>query len=297
MTSGAPDLHPSRFSNFAAIDWSGAVGERQPGIAVALCRPGSCAPELIRPGRVWSRAEVLDWMRRDMPNGTLVGLDIGMSLPFADCGAFFPGWNESPADARALWRLVEDVAAGDPHLSARSFVDHPMAARHFRRHGGRCGDLFPPGRGRLRVTEVAQQQQGLNPYSNFNLVGAAQVGKSTLTGMRLLYRLHGNLPIWPFDPLPASGSAVVEIYTSIAAIAGGLPKGRTKIRDPAVLDFVLARLGSAAHAPLAAYDDHATDAIIAAAWLRMVYADKRLWAPPQLTPRLAATEGWTFGIY
>lgn len=239
-----------------------------------------------------------------MPASTLVGLDIGMSLPFADCGAFFPGWNESPADARALWRLVEAVAATDPHLSAQSFVDHPQAARHFRRHGGRCGDLFPPGRGRLRVTEVAQQEQGLNPCSNFNLIGAAQVGKSTLTGMRLLHRLDGRLPVWPFDftqdkpfdPLPQDGSVVVEIYTSIAALAGGLPKGRTKVRDPRRLDAALAALGSAGHAPLARYDDHATDALIAAAWLRRVHAEPRLWSPPRLTPDLAATEGWTFGI-
>lgn len=190
------------------------------------------------------------------------------------------------------------------HLSASSFVDHPDAARHFRRHGGRCGDLFEPGRGRLRRTEVAQQEQGLNPYSNFNLVGAAQVGKSSLTGMRLLHRLDGRVPIWPFDfaqgrpfdPLPASGSVVVEIYTSVAALAAGLRKNRTKIRDPQTLDRALAALGSAPHAPLAAYDDHSTDAILAAAWLRRVHADAALWSPAALTPQLARTEGWTFGI-
>jgi hypothetical protein len=191
---------------------------------------------------------------------------------------------------------VESVCAPDPHLAASTFVDHPEAARHFRRHGGRCGDLFQPGRGRLRVTEVHQQLQGLNPYSNFNLVGAAQVGKSSLTGMRLLHRLDGKLPIWPFDPLPDSGSVVVEIYTSLAAITAGLPKNRTKVRDPAALDHALAALGSAPHAPLPAYDDHATDAIMAAAWLRRVHADPELWQPPALTPKLARTEGWTFGV-
>jgi hypothetical protein len=114
--------------------------------------------------------------------------------------------------------------------------------------------------------------------------------------MRLLRRLEGRLPVWPFDPLPPHGSVVVEIYTSIAALAGGLPKGRTKVRDAATLDAALAALGSAAHRPLARYDDHATDAIMAAAWLRQVHAEPGLWAPPRLTPELAATEGWTFGI-
>jgi len=284
------------FARFAAIDWSGAKGERQSGIAVAICGRGRAAPELVRPGRIWSREEALRWILEEMPPDTLVGLDIGPSLPFADRGAFFPGWDESPADARALWAFVEAHCRGDAHLGAGSFVDHPEAARHFRRHGGRCGDLFEAGRGRLRVTEVAQREQGLNPYSNFNLVGAAQVGKSSLTGMRVLHRLDGRIPIWPFDPPPAAGSLVVEIYTSIAALAGGLPKNRTKVRDGGTLDHVLAALGSDRHAQLARYDDHATDAVIAAAWLRRVHADPRLWNPPRLTPALAQTEGWTFGV-
>jgi hypothetical protein len=252
---------------------------------------------LVHPDRRWSRAEALDWILEGMPPDTLVGLDLGPSLPFADRGAFFPGWDDSPPDARSLWAFVEGHCAGDPYLSAASFVDHPDAARHFRRHGARCGDLFEAGRGRLRVTEVAQRGQGLNPYSNFNLVGAAQVGKSSLTGMRVLHRLDGRMPIWPFDPKPASGSLVVEIYTSLAALAAGLPKNRTKIRDPATLDRALAALGSAPHASLSRYDDHATDALLAAAWLRHVHDDPRLWSPPRLTPTLAGTEGWTFGVY
>jgi hypothetical protein len=285
-----------RFSHFVAIDWSGAVGLRQRGIAVAMCGGGSAAPELVRPGHVWSRLEVLDWLLRAMPEGTLVGLDLGASLPFADCGAYFPGWDASPPDARALWRLVETLAASDPNLAASSFVDHPEAARHFRRHGGRCGDLFQAGRGRLRVTEVYQQRQGLNPYSNLNLVGAAQVGKSSLTGMRLLHRLDRSLPVWPFDALPGSGSVMVEIYTSLAAVAAGLPKHRTKMRDGGSLDRALAALGSGRHSPMAKYDDHATDALLSAAWLRAVHADWGLWSPPALTPQLARTEGWTFGV-
>lgn len=289
-------MTPPRFRHFAAIDWSGAVGERQRGIAVAMCGLGTAAPELVRPTGTWSRAGVLEWILEDMPAETLVGLDIGASLPFADRDAFFPGWRDSPADALRLWELIETLCAGDPHLSASSFVDHPEAARHFRRHGGRCGDLFPPGRGRLRRTEIAQQEQGLNPYSNFNLIGAAQVGKSSLTGMRLLLRLSAHLPIWPFHPLPERGSVVVEIYTSIAALAAGLSKSRTKIRDAQKLDQALAVLGGDPHAPLPAYDDHSTDAILAAAWLRRVHADGRLWRPRGLDADLARTEGWTFGI-
>ena len=199
----------SRFAQYAAIDWSGAAGERQRGIAVALCGTEG-APELVRPGHVWSRMEVLDWLLTDLPADTLVGLDLGLSLPFADCGAFFPGWADSPPDARTLWAMVDRLCAGDPHLGVSSFVDHPEASRFFRRHGGREGDCFYlPGtthrRGRLRVTEGAQASVlGCRPTSNFNLVGAAQVGKASLAGMRLLHRLAGRLPIWPIAPLPAT---------------------------------------------------------------------------------------------
>ena len=37
----------------------------------------------------------------------------------------------------------------------------------------------------------------------------------------MLHRLAGRLPVWPIDPLPESGSVVVEIYTSVAARLGG----------------------------------------------------------------------------
>ena len=222
-------------------------------------------------------------------------MDLGVSLPFADCGAFFPGWANSPADARSLWALVDHICHDEPHLGASTFVDHPEISRHFRRHGGRQGDLFPPGRGRWRVTEHAQAAMGLNPTSNFNLVGAAQVGKSSLTGMRVLHRLQGRLPVWPFDPVPDRGSVIVEIYTSLAAVAAGLRKGRTKVRDAVTLDRALALLDSEPHAPLPHYSDHTTDAILTAAWLRTVAHDATLWAPEGLDS-VAQTEGWTFGV-
>ena len=114
--------------------------------------------------------------------------------------------------------------------------------------------------------------------------------------MRLLHRLGQHLPIWPIDPLMAGKSGIVEIYTSIAARAAGRPKGRTKIRDAVTLDAALAAVGSDPHRPLAAYDDHATDAMLSAAWLRRTAPDPLYWSPPDLTVQIARTEGWTFGV-
>ena len=288
-------MRADRFRHFAAIDWSGAAGERHRGIAVALCTSGSAAPELVRPGHRWSRGEVLDWLLEDLPADTLVGFDMGISLAFADAGGFLPGWAETPPDAKALWALIDRICADDPHLAATSFVDHAQAARHFRRHGGRQGDLFPGGQGRFRVTERAQAAMGCKPYSNFNLVGAAQVGKSSLTGMRLLHRLGGRLPVWPIDPLPPAGSVVTEIYTTLAAMAAGRSAGRSKMRDYADLNAALGALGSAGLPGSGPIADHASDALLTAAWLRTAAHDPALWAPPALTDEIARKEGWTFG--
>jgi hypothetical protein len=288
------------FRHFAAIDWSGAAGERHKGIALGLCGVDGGAPKPVRPGHRWSRGDVLEWLRDGLPPDTLVGLDLGMSLPFADCGAFFPGWEHSPPDAKSLWALVDDLCRDDPHLAATSFVDHCEASRYFRRHGGREGEHFhAPGashrRGRFRVTEAAQAAMGCKPYSNFNLVGAAQVGKSSLTGMRVLQRLDGRLPVWPFDPLPRNGSVVVEIYTAIAAMAGGRAPGRSKMKTWAELNAALAAIGSPPVAGEGPIDDHSADALLTAAWLRGVADRPGLWHPRAMSPSIAVTEGWTFG--
>ena len=286
-----------RFTRFAAIDWSGQAVARPAGLAVAVAEAGDDGPALVPQDGGWSRDGILDWltMLADARTDMLIGLDLSPALPFADAGAYFPGWPDSPDDARALWAMVERLAAGDPHMAATSVVDDTELSRHFRRHRA-LGDRFGQGRGRLRLCEERQRAAGFSPTSCFNLVGAAQVGKSSLTGMRVLHRLGGRIPVWPFDPAPASGPVIVEIYTTIAARAAGVRAGRSKLRDAEQLDAALAVLGSAAHAPSPRYDDHATDALLSAAWLRRVAQDPALWSPPALTPRIVRTEGWTFGV-
>ena len=286
-----------RFQHFLAIDWSGAKGPRQKGIALAIADAAGGPPVLAR--HLWSREEVLAVLREDLPHDTLVGLDLGIALPFADCGAYFPGWSGSPPDAAALWALVDGSAQGEPNLGASAAIAHPQL-RPFFREGMETGAQFrcdgaAHGRGRFRVTERAQARMGCKPYSNFNLVGAAQVGKSSVTGMRMLHQLRGCLPVWPVDPLPESGSAVVEIYTSLAALDAGRSAGRAKMRTIEELNSALASLDSPPVPGKGAIDDHSSDALLAAAWLRAVAGDPRRWSPPELTPELARTEGWTFG--
>lgn len=291
-----------RFRHFMGVDWSGAVGARQKGIALALCGLDGAAPQVLQPPdhALWSREDVLDLLLHHLPEDTLVGLDLGIALPFADAGAFFPGWAESPPDARSLWAMIDTICHDDPHLSATSFVEHADASAYFRRHGGREGALFhlPDAlhrKGRMRVTEAAQARAGCKPYSNFNLIGAAQVGKSSLTGMRMLHRVAGRMPVWPVDPLPARGSVIVEIYTALAAVAAGRTASRAKITSYEALAEALAGLGSPPSAGDGPIDDHTADAVLASAWLRTAAGCDALWHPPELTEELARTEGWTFG--
>ena len=289
----------ARFRQFLAIDWSGAKGPVQKGIALALADGAGGPPVLVERGRGWSRSDVLALLREDLPRDTLVGVDLGIALPFADCGAYFPGRDVLLPDAPELWALIDEICADDANLAAQSFVDHPDFAPYFR-NGTLTGAQFgcdgaAHGRGRFRVTEHAQALMGCKPYSNFNLVGAAQVGKSSLTGMRMLHRLRDHLPVWPVDPLPGQGSVLVEIYTSLAAREAGRSAAKAKMRSHEELNAALASLGSMpvkGHGPI---DDHSSDALLTAAWLRRVADEPGRWAPSALTPDLARTEGWTFG--
>lgn len=289
-----------RFSHFACFDWSGQAVARPKGIALAtLAADREARPRLIAPSGGWSRQTALDWLlaQAEARTDILIGLDLSPAFPYFDCGAYFPGWDRSPADARALWLLVDAMCADDPHLGANGFLAHRQARRYFRQRGA-LGDRFgDAGTGRLRVVETHQRAtRQANSASCFNLVGAAQVGKSSLTGMRLLHRLDGRIALWPFDPVPESGPMIVEIYTAMAARAAGLAGNRSKIRDRATLVAALDRLDTPAPTRLARYDDHATDAILTAAWLRRAHAMPQLWQPSALTPHIARVEGWTFGV-
>jgi hypothetical protein len=279
------------FTRFAVVDWSGAKGSRHPGIALAVCGPGQDAPRLVEPeGKAWSRQQIADWLIAQ-PDDLLIGFDFSFAPPRVERGSYLPG-DPVPGHAKPFWAYVEQVC-DDEDLGAASFLE-----RHHRRHfyfgaaDGTKADYM-----HLRRCEAQYNAQGGGkPSTIFDAIGAAQVAKASFAGMRLLNQISPHRPIWPFDALPAQGPVVVEIYTQIAARASGLRKGRSKIRTGADLDAGLAPLASHPHVPLLRYTDHATDAILTSAWLRANARRPGLWSPPGLTPPIAATEGWTFGV-
>jgi hypothetical protein len=280
------------FTRFAAIDWSGAKGYRHPGIALAMCEAGDTAPVLIEPPHgAWARAEILEWLRTHAEDPLLIGFDFTFSPPFIERGAYLPG-EVTPATPRAFWAYV-DAASPDSDLGAASFLETRRSRQFYLGAAdGTKADFMHFRRCEARYKATG----GHKPASIYDAIGAAQVAKASFAGMRLLHHLGGAIPVWPFDPAPEKGALVVEIYTAIAARAGGLRKGLSKFRDGPALDAALAAIGSKPHIPLARYTDHATDAILTAAWLRANAGRAELWRPPGLTRETRRHEGWTFGV-
>ncbi len=279
-----------KFSRFACVDWSGAKGSRHSGIALAVCEQGDLAPTLISPpGKAWSREGIADWLLAQ-DDQLLIGFDFSFAPPLVERGCYLPG-ERLPLTAKDFWAYVDDICE-DEDLGAASFLEqHHRPHFYFGAADGVKADFL-----HWRQCEILNKNSSGKTSTVFDAIGASQVAKASFAGMRLLNKIAPHMAIWPFDDLPRTGPVAVEIYTTIAARAAGIAKGRSKIRDAETLDCALETLGSTAHEPLNAYSDHATDAIVTAAWLRSVSQNPALWAPPTLNSQIAATEGWTFGI-
>jgi hypothetical protein len=282
----------SRFDRFAAIDWSGAKGKRHKGIAVAVCEVGRGAPRLVSPGHVWSRTEVLEWLlatAREAP--TLYGFDFSFAPPIVERGEYLLGEPDVPKTAREFWAYV-DRCSDDEDLGAASFLEQ-VHRRHF--YFG-IADGTKADFVRFRQCDARLNAQGgRKTASAYDAIGAAQVAKASFSGMRLLHRLDRKVALWPMDELPESGSAVVEIYTRIYLRRAGL--SGTKLRSRAELNAALKALGSAPARLRFEPDDHQTDALVTAAGMRaLATADPRAFDPEGLTPEIAESEGWTFGV-
>jgi hypothetical protein len=279
------------FTRFAAIDWSGAKGKRHKGIAIAICELGNAAPKLVRPGHVWSRTETLEWLLETAAEApTVFGFDFSFAPPIAARGEYLPGQPDVPASARLFWAYVESHC-DDEDLGAASFLEHSHR-RHF--YFGIADGVKSHFMHFRQCDARLNAQGGRKTASAYDAIGAAQVAKASFSGMRLLHRLDGKVAIWPMDPLPRAGSAVVEIYTRIYLRNAGLTG--TKLRSRAELNIALKALGSAPARLRFEPNDHQTDAMVTAAGMRALASRPESWSPAGLTPELARGEGWTFGI-
>jgi len=280
-----------RFASYIAIDWSGAKGRRHKGIAIAeAC--GDSAPRLIRPDHVWSREEVLDWLIKRAPREpTLFGFDISFAPPIFERGEYLPGEPGVPKTARELWAYV-DAKSSDEDLGAASFLETAHRKHfYFGIADGAKADFV-----RFRQCDAhLAAQGGRKTASAYDAIGAAQVAKASFSGMRLLHGLDGKVAIWPMDPLPTAGSVVVEIHTRIFLRRAGM--SGTKLRTRIALNRALKGLGSPPARLRFEPNDHQTDALVTAAGMRtLVQSEPAAFAPQGLTPAIARSEGWTFGV-
>jgi hypothetical protein len=281
----------AHFESCVAIDWSGAKGRRHKGIAVAEAR-GDSAPRLVRPGHVWSREEVLQWLvRRAAKEPTLFGFDFSFAPPLVERGEYLIGEPDVPRTARAFWAYV-DARCDDEDLGAASFLEIAHR-RHFYfgiADGGKADFV------RFRQCDARLNAQGgRKTASAYDAIGAAQVAKASFAGMRFLHRLDGKVAIWPMDPLPERDTAVVEIYTRIYLRRAGLTG--VKLRSRAELNRALNGLGSPPARLRFEPNDHQTDALVTAAGMRLLATtEPRAFDPEGLTPEITGTEGWTFGV-
>ena len=284
------------FDYYIGVDWSGARGPRLPGFQVALFDAQTDVLQLVRnpSGGHWQRSDFATWLQGllDGDRTLLCGMDFSFCLPWADKQAWLPGI-ELDGNYAHLWGLL-DEQTDDDEFGVNSFVtsepwsDYFASMVHVGAHYER----------RLRVTEHACMEQGLGtPESLFNLRGARQVGKSSLTGMRVLHALkqaHPELAVWPFDDVKPGQSVLVETFpTAFVRMAGG---GTGKVRDAERLSAVLASLGCSSVALPENIDDNEADALITAAGLRHCAGTSDLWHPAGLSDRVRRKEGWTFGI-
>ncbi|MDB5365867.1 MAG: hypothetical protein JWM77_1794 [Rhodospirillales bacterium] len=272
------------FDAYVALDWSGAAGRLYAGIAIAELGSGAATPRLIRPpARRWSREAAVAWLEARLGQGDRV-------LAGIDCAFALPG---STVPAAQLWASVEQCSLG-----AADFHGAPYAASPETAHLYWTAGAMPAGWvDRHRATEQACLAAGLGaPQSPYKLIGAKQVGKGALAGMRALrhlkQRLGARMTVWPFEPL-AGASVLVEIYPRLFLRRVG--HGGTKVRTRADLDRCLAALGCTRFIGRTGFDDHEADALVSAAGLRVLAQAPQVWKPKADAATLAR-EGWIFGV-
>jgi hypothetical protein len=280
-----------QFSRYVAIDWSGAKGTKHKGIAIAEAR-GEAPPRLVRAGHIWSRAEVLKWLLREAEKEpTLFGFDFSFAPPIVERGEYLIGEPDVPKTAREFWAYV-DSRCDDADLGAASFLEFTHRPHFYFGIADGVKSHFV----RFRQCDARLNAQGgRKTASAYDAIGAAQVAKASFSGMRLLRQIDNKVAIWPMDPLPARGSAVVEIYTRIYLRRAGL--SGVKLRSRIDLNLALEGLGSRPARLWFEPNDHQTDALVTAAGMRqLALGEPRAFAPDGLTPDIAQSEGWTFGV-
>ena len=290
------------FDLYVGIDWSGAKQIQTPAIQVAACKEGSSAPLLVLPAqdRNWSRNAVANWIEALCKSDlrTFIGIDCNF------------GYNVDVIERQLgkaalgndLWNEVDAVCHDIPNYYAENFW---LKYKEYFWLEGKQPPWFE-GKELRRKTEWACGEQGLGwPESPFKLCYTKQVGKGGLAGMRMVNDLKKRcgvrIAVWPFDENDKCDKARVvlgEIYPRQFLKRAGW--GNNKVRNIDDLNKCLVKLYSKTM-KAESISDHAADALVSAAGIRMLCGDgnnlpENIISPKAMDARSAQKEGWIFGV-
>jgi hypothetical protein len=245
----------------------------------------------------WTRSEIADWLIEKLngPQRFLIGLDFGFGLPYEEGYGYLGGKASGIDNIFDLWSQIEEKSCNETDFGCTSFIGDAEHSSLFWFSGRRPPHWIE----RKRRTEGAcAELTGTYPDTLYKLVGPKQVGKASLTGMRVLHRVRSrvgeNAAIWPFDKR-ISQSAIVEIYPTLFRrhATGDV----AKIRSGGILNNALSHLDSS---PIPGLDttisDNDTDALLSAAGLRFLVRTTDVWSLPELELPQVRHEGWIFGV-
>jgi len=275
------------FDCFVGIDWSGDKNVWQRGLKVAIACPGHTAPVLKEcPGGKdgWSRSDVVRWIRDEFQDKrALIGIDFAFGFPEVTL----------PGNVVLDWEYAEKVCAAYPNYYGGAFFRPPILP-HSHLVNSRWLPKDSYSANHLRMTDiVAMETTGARPQSIFNAVGPAQVGPSSISGMRALRSLRqecdGRIAIWPFDEVALTGSVIVEIFPQYYPLSRGKSARLAGRRE---LNAALAAFGSDGVRKGPKSEDEG-DALLSAAALRVLSSEDALFRLPEQTIR---SQGWIFGV-
>lgn len=284
------------FEQFVAIDWSGAASPKKTwAVSFAHCRDHICAPEPLQ--EKLSRTDVFNWISKQIQSSakTLIGIDCNLgyhkSVATQQLGDQVNYWQ--------LWCSIEEICAADSNFFAGRWWNDEQFGKHFWK-AGKQPAWFNLQTLR-RATEHSAVAQGLgNPESPFKLIGAKQVGKGGLAGMRVMHALKtefgDKVAIWPFESHLLNSATVVisENFPRLFIRHAGF--GNNKIRSCKDLNQILAHFDSPLMEMEDPLNDHLTDAIVACAGMRWFYNNKQPLDVSQLPEQATRIEGWIYGV-
>ncbi|MBN8520716.1 MAG: hypothetical protein J0L77_02305 [Alphaproteobacteria bacterium] len=289
----------NNFDMYVGIDWSGAKSPiKSSSISVAYVDRGNFSPVIL--SHLNSRHEIALWIQEKAQETKRILIGIDCNFGYArEVGHKHFGQNYNYKD---VWSEVDRTSHHLDNFYAEGFWTHSQYRDDFWITGTQRED-FKIYR---RQTEIACQRIGLGvPESPFKLIGAKQVGKGGLAGMRLAnfltQQLGSTVCFWPFETSQANQAKIVvtEIYPRLFIRLAS--QKMTKIRCVSDLNQILSYFQTDPYDAPLEINDHQADALISAVGLRFLCGSKTtipdsIAIPFGMTAEIAVTEGWIFGV-